>query len=588
MNNIKIVISILCLGLMLGACSRSSRDADNTLDAAAPAQVTDTVVYSGGPIITVNDDQPDAAAVAVRAGLIIAVGTEDEVLAAAGTGANRINLKGNTLVPGLIDAHGHLTFTAMNQGSVNLSSPPVGTAETIEDIVNLLTARLGDADASGWLTGWGYDDSLLADQRHPTREDLDKVSTEVPIVLRHVSGHLAACNSKCLEVAGIDADTPDPQGGIIRRDDAGKADGVLEETAMWMVFAKLPAVTPEQLLGLLVPTQEFYARHGITTVQDGALGPNELGILERAAAENMLYLDVTAFPYMQTVDASHGAGDAESTQPAYPQYSATYNNNFRIAGVKLVLDGSPQGKTAWLTKPYLHPPHGQDENYVGYATMEDDVVLQHVVDAYEHGMPLQAHANGDAAADQLITAVRAANDKVGEEKRRTVMIHAQTLREDQQDAMQELGMIPSYFSAHTFYWGDWHRDSVFGVERASRISPLKTSVDRGMVFTTHNDTPIVPPDMMRLLWASVNRVTRSGKILGEAQRIDPLNALKSITIHAAYQYFEEDSKGSIEVGKRADLTILGDNPLTVDPMTIKDIAVLETIKDGKTVYSKDW
>ena len=166
------------------------------------------------------------------------------------------------------------------------------------------------------------------------------------------------------------------------------------------------------------------------------------------------------------------------------------------------------------------------------------------------------------------------------------MIHAQTVREDQLDAMRDADLIPSYFSAHTFYWGDWHRDSVFGPERAARISPLKSTVDRDMRYTTHNDTPIVPPDMMRLLWASVNRVTRSGQILGDAQRISPLEALKAITINGAYQYFEEQQKGSIEVGKLADFVILSENPLTVAPMDNVDISVLETFKEGVSVYRK--
>jgi predicted amidohydrolase YtcJ len=167
------------------------------------------------------------------------------------------------------------------------------------------------------------------------------------------------------------------------------------------------------------------------------------------------------------------------------------------------------------------------------------------------------------------------------------MIHAQTVREDQQDAMRDEGIVPSYFAAHTFYWGDWHRDSVFGVERASRISPLKTTADRGMPYTIHNDTPVVPADMMRLWWAAVNRITRSGQVLGEAQRVSAAEALKAITINGAYQYFEEDRKGSIEVGKLADFVILESNPLKAEPMAIKDIAVLETIKEGVSVYRRN-
>jgi predicted amidohydrolase YtcJ len=180
--------------------------------------------------------------------------------------------------------------------------------------------------------------------------------------------------------------------------------------------------------------------------------------------------------------------------------------------------------------------------------------------------------------------VASANDTLGFKDRRTVMIHAQTARDDQIESMKTQGVIPSYFVAHTFYWGDWHRDSVFGEERAMRISPLKSTLDAGVLFTIHNDAPIVPPDMMRLVWTAVNRQTRTGEILGKAERVAPMEALKAMTINAAYQAFEDDKKGSLEVGKLADLTILSDNPLTIAPIKIKDIRVLETFKEGELIF----
>lgn len=167
------------------------------------------------------------------------------------------------------------------------------------------------------------------------------------------------------------------------------------------------------------------------------------------------------------------------------------------------------------------------------------------------------------------------------------MIHAQTVRDDQLDAMVQLGVVPSFFSAHPYFWGDWHRDSVFGIERAKRISPLRSTTDKGLRYTTHNDAPVVPPDMMRLLWASVNRITRSGVVLGPEQRATPLEALRSITIDAAYQYFEEGTKGSIEVGKRADLVVLSEDPLILEPMNIANIQVITTFKDGRPIYQAD-
>jgi predicted amidohydrolase YtcJ len=196
-------------------------------------------------------------------------------------------------------------------------------------------------------------------------------------------------------------------------------------------------------------------------------------------------------------------------------------------------------------------------------------------------IPVIAHANGDAAADMLIQAVREAQQG---QDHRTVMIHAQTVREDQLTDMKTLAMIPSYFAAHSFYWGDWHRDSVFGVERAQRISPTATTLARGMWFTVHNDSPVVPPDMMRLLWATTNRITRSGKVLGANQRISTIDALRAVTYNAAYQHFEEQIKGSLEVGKQADFVVLSTNPLLIPSTDLLSVKINATFARGKQVY----
>ncbi len=425
--------------------------------------------------------------------------------------------------------------------------------------------------------GWGYDDSLMAEGRHPSRYDLDAVSTEKPIMLSHVSGHLMACNSKCLELAGITAESENPPGGVFQRVEGSQTpNGILEESAIYRIYALLPEASEEQRLFMLAQAQAYYARHGITTVQDGASQLSHIGDLQKTAANKKLYLDVVGF---RLLSKGESIGEAFSV-------SSDYQDHYRVGGIKLVLDGSPQGKTAWLTEPYAHPPHGQGKGYKGYPRLDDAEVNGFVSESFSRGIPVLAHANGDAAADQLVNAVTLANEALGAADRRPVMIHAQTVREDQIDKMQVQGIVPSYFVSHTFYWGDWHRDSVFGEERASRISPLQSTVKRNMRYTTHNDTPIVPPDMMRLLWSGVNRVTRSGEVLGADQRVTPLEMLKSMTINAAYQFFEENNKGSIEVGKLADLTVLSDNPLKVDTMAIKDIQIEETIKEGETVYRR--
>lgn len=567
-------LSVVIL-LQLLACNDSPQSEAN-IDNQQPLDSVATI-YTNGDIVTMDEQLASAQAVAVRDGKIIAVGDRAKVQAQAGNNTQLIDLNGGTLLPGFIDAHGHISYTALNLASANVSSPPVGTANTVADVVELLKVQAANTESESWVIGWGYDDSLLAEKRHPTKADLDQVSMTRPVAIRHVSGHFVSCNTPCLAAAGIDAQMADPAGGIIRRLAGGQEpDGVLEESAMKSLFAVFPSPDKEQRLQLIKEAQTYYSSFGITTVQDGAAQAQEIELMREAAASKLLQLDVVAYPYAPYV---------KERLAEFPS-SDEYQNHFRVGGIKLVLDGSPQGKTAWLTKEYLHPPHGQEEGYKGYATLTDDEVQGFVDSAFETGTQVLAHANGDAAADQLIKIIKTANAEQGKADRRTVMIHAQTVREDQIDSMIAEGINPSYFSAHTFYWGDWHRDSVFGVERASRISPLRSSADKGLRYTTHNDTPIVPPDMMRLVWASVNRITRSGQVLGEAQRATVEEALKSITIDAAYQYFEEDRKGSITVGKMADFVVLDKNPLKVEPEAIKDIVVLQTIKQGTAVFVK--
>ncbi len=560
---------------------------DLSTEGEQQAQAALVTIYSGGDIITMDQATPTAEAIAVRDGKIIAVGSLSSVKAAVGAGViTQVDLQGRTLLPGFIDAHGHISFTANLLASVNLASPPVGSAETVDDIVALLKAAKEKNPQAPWITGWGYDDSLLKEKRHPTRADLDKVSADIPIFLIHVSGHLASCNSKCLEIGGIDASTADPEGGVIQRwPDSDEPNGVLEESASALIQRLLPVPNNEQRRQLIRAAQDYYTSYGLTTIQDGATYAPEIALLRDMAQKGELYVDVVGYEFYHTKNYS-SADNANGAQAQPIQFSDQYNGHYRVGGRKLMLDGSPQGKTAYLTKPYLQAPQGQDEEYRGYPALVQQTVNDYVDTAFAAGIPIIAHANGDAAADQLIQAVRLANENYGKADRRTVMIHAQTVREDQLDAMQTEGIVPSYFASHTFYWGDWHRDSVFGVERASRISPLKTTADRNMPYTTHNDTPVVPPDMMRLLWASVNRITRSGKVLGEQQRVSVMEGLKAMTINAAYQYFEEQQKGSISVGKLADLVILDQNPLKVDKLAIKDIVVVETIKEGESVYRR--
>jgi predicted amidohydrolase YtcJ len=322
---------------------------------------------------------------------------------------------------------------------------------------------------------------------------------------------------------------------------------------------------------------EAYTRFGFTTAQEGRAFPSDIDLYIAMAEANELTIDVVAYPDYWL------ARDKVANSPWLDRGGGS---RFRIGGIKGNLDGSPQGKTAWLTEPYFVPPEGQDADYKGYPMLDEEKAHAMFDDAYAQGWQVINHANGDAAIDQLIRAARAATEKHGAADRRTVGIHSQVMREDQLDAYKELGIIPSFFGMHTFYWGDWHRDSVLGPERAAGISPARSALDRGMSYTQHHDAPVALPSSIAILATQVNRTTRTGEILGPEQRVSTLDALKSITIHAAYQYFEEDRKGSIEVGKLADFVILSADPLEIAPEELWDLEVLETLKEGQIVYRR--
>lgn len=555
--------------LSISACTRGP----------IPEQVAD-LIYTGGDIVTMNDAHPNAEAIAIKDGKILLVGDRADIEKHKSNSTKMVDLDGKTLLPGFIDAHGHVFNAGLQALAANLLASPDGTVNEIASLRRTLQ-DWGEAypervAKTGWIIGFGYDDAQLKEQRHPTRDDLDMVSKTVPVLAIHQSGHLAAVNSKGLELAGITAVTKDPEGGVYRRrEGSSEPDGVLEEMGFFkLVFTVLGKLGSEDNKALLRAGLDLYARFGFTTAQEGRATIEAIETEAAAAREGDLKMDVVAYADIQAA--------ADAIKPPY--HAKTYQQHFRIGGAKLNLDGSPQGKTAWLTEPYHVPPEGQPADYRGYPAITNEEAVALVDKASANGWQILAHCNGDAAIDQYIMAIRAATEKYGKADRRPVMIHAQTVREDQLEEMKQLGIIPSFFGMHTYYWGDWHRDSVLGPERASRISPAASALRRGMIYTQHHDAPVAMPSSMMILASQVNRTTRSGKVLGPEQRVSVMDALKSITINAAYQYFEEDTKGSLEPGKLADLVILDKNPLKVEPMNIKDIRVIETIKEGNPIY----
>lgn len=559
--------------------------------AAPPAPLAAAeLVFLGDHILTIDPATEGAQGVAVRGDTIVAVGSRPEIERRVGPATRVVELGERALLPGFIDAHGHLGLVMLLVDDLNASSPPVGPMKSIEDIVAALQARIAERrPAPGeFVVGYGYDDSLLAEGRHPTRDDLDRASRTQPIVLLHVSSHLAAANSAALAAIGVGPDTPDPAGGVIRRREGSREpSGVLEEAAIGPALASKAQIfsSPEQFGAALEQALAYHARFGITTVQDGASSPAMVNGLRAIASKAPLVLDVAAYLREEST--------ATATPIAEIGHSRRYVGGVRVAGVKFVLDGSPQGRTAWMTRPYLAGPPGRPADYRAYPTIDPAFYRARAAELMAAGIPFLAHANGDAAIDLMIggvegavAALRRSGKPVPDSipDHRSIAIHAQLARPDQLGAMKRLGIVPSFFAAHPFFWGDWHRKS-FGDARALAISPLHSARARGLRYSIHNDAPVVPPDVLRLVEIAVRRETRSGFVLGASERATVEEALRAVTLDAAYGYFEEDRKGSLAPGKRADFVVLSGDPRRVPTDRIDELEILETFARGRSVYT---
>ncbi|MFQ3276495.1 MAG: putative amidohydrolase YtcJ [Colwellia sp.] len=596
-NNSFLSCITLLLVIHLTACSEkveTSSTLDKTTTSSTKIAMSSTTdqfadkVFINGKIITVNDQQPNAQVVAIKNGLIIYVGDLLGAKPLLSKNTEQIDLDGLTMVPGFVDAHGHVVSAGLQAASANLLPLPDGQVNSFSELTDSLRSWAATdngkifIDKTGWLVGFGFDDSQLKEQVFPTAKELDFISDDKPLMIIHQSGHFGVFNNVALKKAGIDDCQKVILGGAIRCQADGKTpNGVLEENAFFAVLANFQGSIDSAFnIDLFNQGMASFSRFGYTTAQEGRAFSATMDVAVARLKQGELPIDVAIYldySAKKTIDTS-----AYYSGSGYE--GINYQNGLRIAGVKLTLDGSPQGKTAWLSKPYFVPPQGQDKSYLGYPAMTTEQVETEVMDAFAENRQVLAHCNGDAAIDRYLDAIEKATKKYGKADRRIVLIHGQTLRKDQIPRLKELAIIPSLFPMHTFYWGDWHKSSVLGPERAAYISPTRDVLDAGLIFTSHHDAPVALPDSMRVLSATVTRVTRSGEVLGPDQRVTPYEGLKAITIWPAYQHFEEKRKGSIEVGKQADFVILSANPLTVDPLTIADIKVLETINNGVTVF----
>ncbi len=547
---------------------------------AAPlaAQDPGATLWRGGTIITMDGDTPTMAeAVVERDGKIAFVGQEADARVAAGKNAQVHDLKGATLLPGFVDAHSHFAIGLQTAGGLDLADPATGDTSSVTKLLAAVKRYGAKVPKGGWVIVWRYDDGLLADRRHVTRAELDSILPDRKVVLLHVSLHGLVANSAALKAAKLSDGMKPPAGGVMPSDAKGKLTGLLFEKAMLPMSLVLPQPSAEARLAALDGVPMRYAREGFTWAQDGATNPVDLAFLTSPAAQQILKIDLALLPFAMT------GIEAVLENPAMTP--GAHFGRVKLQGIKFTLDGSPQARTGFFTRDYAlgspdgkHPWHGQP-------VTTDEAFQTLARKVHERGWQIFVHANGDAAIDMAIRGFDALGIKAADD-RRPIVIHSQFMRPDQIPAYARIGVGPSYFSNHTYYFADTHRRN-FPNEVVDFISPFTASRAAGLIPSNHSDYPVTPLDTRAQLWSAMARTSRTGVVSGADQREDAWHALQALTTGPAWQAFEENQRGRIKPGLLADFVVLDHNPLTTPVDDIRAIRVLETVKEGKTIWRAD-
>jgi hypothetical protein len=531
--------------------------------------MTTDVVYRNARIHTLEPAHPEAQALAVRAGRLVAVGSEADVARAVARDAHVVDLEGRTVVPGFVESHCHFLTTGLTLRQVEIRTPP---NTSIKDVQARLAEYVRGVPPGQWIQGWGYDDTLIAECRGLTRQDLDAAAPEHPVYFRHISGHLSYANSRALAIAGVGRGARSPDGGAIVLGADGEPTGELHERpAQHLVSQHIPAYGYADLRQALRDATPIFARVGVTSLHDALVG------LNAGLADFHAYQDGVA------------AGEVPIRATLFPSYtllgqfmfhSGFGTDRLRLGPLKHVADGSIQGHTAALCDPYHDRP-----GLKGLHVLSPRQLVDGFREAHALGFQLATHGNGDAAIESILDAYETVLRERPRADHRFRIEHCQMATEAQLDRMQRLGVLASFFAVHTYFWGDRHRRLFLGPGRAQRIDPLHSALGREIHFALHSDCPVTPVSPLGSIWSAVTRITREGEVLGPEQRILARDALRAFTLDAAYLAHEDYLKGSLAPGKLADFVVLDGDPLAMSPEEIKNIRVEQTVVGGEVIYA---
>jgi predicted amidohydrolase YtcJ len=554
------------VALALPACARSENGG------------SDAIVFHNGIVLPVDPSFSQHAALAIQGNRVLAVGDVETVRSVAGSGAREIDLDGRTVLPGFIEPHMHFALSA---GLGHL--PDIGPFRrpTFEDALAAIREEAARSGPDDWVMGRQFDPILLEPPRDLTTRDLDPIVPDRPAFFLNASGHIAYVNSRTLEQAGLDRSSSDPLGGELGRYENGELNGVLFGQAAWLPILLSNASVVDRMAGGFaeagIGVGEEAAALGLTTLCDmatgGLSGAGELELYRQMYEGGRMNVRIRAYLYQPEAAAFDEAGVRPGDGDDF----------VRVAGFKIVSDGSNQGFTGRQREPYV----GSES--LGLFYVEPDDLRAMVLDRAGRGWPLAIHGNGDAAIDSILDAMDAAAAAgIEVSSLRCRIEHCSILHDDQIERMAGHGMVPSFLINHVHYWGHVMRDEVFGPEKVQLLDRCASVEAAGLHYVVHSDAPVSPLGPLQLIRAAVARDLwkEPDTVLAPNERVSVESAIRSVTVNAARAQHEEATLGTLEPGKLADIVVLEDDPRAVEPSSIADITVSQTWMDGVQRYGE--
>ena len=551
----------LILSLIILACLRQTG-----------AQAAADLVLLNGKVWTVNDAQPQVEAVACRDGKIVAVGSTAEVRKWMGAGTRVIDLQGKLVVPGFNDAHVHFYSGGTHLASVQLRD--ARTPEEFRDRIRDFAAKL---PRGRWVTGGDWDHENWTPARLPTRQLIDAVTANNPVFINRLDGHMSLANSLALKLAGITRETPDPPGGTVVRDEKGEPTGVLKDAAMEAVNHVIPAPSADEIAEALHAAMRYAAENGVTSVQDMSASPDVFAAYQRLLAAGELTVRIYAhqplpdWQRLARVGLRAGFG----------------NEKLKIGGLKGFADGSLGSTTALFFEPYLDDP--KTSGLPSDEMIPESKMLNHILGADRAGLQIAIHAIGEKANQIILGMFAEAERQNGTRDRRFRIEHAQHLRREEIARFGRQRVIASMQPYHAIDDGRWAENRI-GPERAKGTYAFRSLLDAGAVLAFGSDWYVAPMEPLMGIYAAATRRTLDGKRPGgwvPEQKISVAEAVRAYTMGSAYASFDEHIKGSIEVGKLADLAVLSSDILTINPVEIEKARVVVTVFDGRVIYERE-